>query len=76
MCRDLGIPRFEWIYSESGHGKGPADGVGAAIKRRADETVAKGGSVTNAEDIHQLHSTSKILTFKVASERQFVTVYS
>jgi hypothetical protein len=59
MCQSLGIFQYEWIYSESGHGKGPADGVGAAIKRRADEFVAHGGTISNAEDICNLLVTSK-----------------
>lgn len=31
-----------WNFSEAGHGKGPADGVGAAIKRLADGLVLAG----------------------------------
>ncbi|CAF4500295.1 unnamed protein product, partial [Didymodactylos carnosus] len=31
---------IKWIFLESGHGKGVADGVGAAIKRLMDHAVA------------------------------------
>lgn len=40
ICHQLGIASFDWIFSESGHGKGPADGVGAAVKRKADHVVS------------------------------------
>ena len=29
-----------WIYTEKGHGKGPMDGVGAAVKRVVSDTIA------------------------------------
>lgn len=31
-----------WSFLEAGHGNGPADVVGATIKRSADSLVAKG----------------------------------
>ncbi|CAF0997371.1 unnamed protein product [Rotaria magnacalcarata] len=31
---------IKWIFLESGHGKGVVDAVGAAVKRKFDETVA------------------------------------
>lgn len=31
---DLGFQRLTWNFLEAGHGKGPADGVGAAVKRQ------------------------------------------
>ncbi|CAF1400062.1 unnamed protein product [Didymodactylos carnosus] len=31
---------LKWIFLESGHGKGVADAVGAALKRKFDETIA------------------------------------
>ena len=36
MARELGITELRWIYTECGHGKGPSDGFGAAIKKRMD----------------------------------------
>ena len=40
-------PQFQtvhWNFSGAGHGKSPADGVGASIKRSADKLVANGNS--------------------------------
>ena len=37
---NFGFERLTWNFLEAGHGKGPADGVGAAVKRRADALVA------------------------------------
>jgi len=40
-----------WNFSEAGHGKGPADGVGAAIKRLADRCVLSGQDITDASSL-------------------------
>ena len=37
--------RTTWNFLESGHGKGPADGIGAAIKRNADAYIASSNTV-------------------------------
>lgn len=34
------IMKIIWVYTESGHGKGPADGVGAAAKKTIDDITA------------------------------------
>ena len=34
-----------WDYLEAGHGKGPCDGLGAAVKRAADYCVSRGKQV-------------------------------
>lgn len=39
-----------WNYSEAGHGKGAADGVGGTVKRIADAAVAKGKDIDNIDD--------------------------
>jgi hypothetical protein len=57
---------FEWLYTEKGHGKSCADGVGAAIKRQADSYVARGGSLNNCDDLLQILSDSKIVLKKVS----------
>jgi hypothetical protein len=56
---------FEWIYTERGHGKSAADGVGAAVKRRGDDHISCGGSICNAEELCRLFSDSKIVIKKV-----------
>jgi len=38
---------FSWNFTESGHGKGPADGVGACVKNTCNEAVAHGKDVAN-----------------------------
>jgi len=48
MHCEYGFSRVTWNFTESGHGKGPADGVGALIKRTADELVNSGTDITDA----------------------------
>jgi hypothetical protein len=67
LCSRLQIRRYEWLFTESGHGKGVADGVGAAVKRKADEYVAHGGNVTSTKDLVHILSPSKVLCFLVGS---------
>lgn len=43
------IQKFSWNFSESGHGKGAADGIGATCKRTADAIVAAGGDIDSLE---------------------------
>ena len=38
-----------WNFLESSHGKGPADGIGAAVKNMADRQVAHGKDVLDIE---------------------------
>jgi len=42
-----------WHYFESGHGKGPCDGVGGAVKRAADLAVKKGRLITTASTFYE-----------------------
>ena len=42
-----------WDYLESGHGKGPCDGVGGSLKRFADNAVKKGVIINNAVDFFE-----------------------
>lgn len=41
------IERITYNFSESGHGKGPADGIGAAIKRICDDKVSYGQDISD-----------------------------
>lgn len=43
--------RSMWNFTEAGHEKGAADGVGAVVKRPADSIVAKGTYIENAKDL-------------------------
>jgi hypothetical protein len=49
----IDVTRWQWIFTEAGHGKGAADGVGAAIKRRCDGRVSTGEqlAITTAKDV-------------------------
>jgi hypothetical protein len=43
--------KARWSYLESGHGKGPCDGLGASVKRSADNAVKQGKvSIQSAAD--------------------------
>lgn len=43
-----------WSFFEAAHGKGPADGVGGAIKRRLDKLVAYKHDIPSAETAYTL----------------------
>ena len=58
VCKINGIDRYEWLYSEAGHGKGPADGIGATVKRMADTHVARGRNIDSAKDMLAILSDS------------------
>jgi hypothetical protein len=73
LLRKQNILRWQWLYSEAGHGKGAADGVGAALKRRCDEVVDLGlmDAVATAEDVlkaSEVPTKLKIKTFLVTSD--------
>lgn len=48
------ISKVTWNYQESGHGKGAPDGIGAVVKRTADNFVKYGGDVGYFEDFWAL----------------------
>jgi len=48
------LQKVMWLYTESGHGKGPADGLGATIKNRCHDVVAHGGDVANFDQFKQV----------------------
>lgn len=41
-----------WDFLETGHGKGPCDGVGGAVKSRADRLVKLTGSIKTAHELY------------------------
>jgi hypothetical protein len=53
------VPLFDrlnflsWSFSESGHGKGPVDGVGATLKRTCDARVSHGMDVSNFNEFEE-----------------------
>lgn len=48
VCSNKGFDQRTWSFWETGHGKGPADGIGGLVKRTCDKAVAMGRDVTNA----------------------------
>ncbi len=66
----FGFSRVTWNFLEAGHGKGPADGVGAATKRNADAIVAREIDVPSSEVLFDVLSKeqSKIKLFHVTKE--------
>ena len=68
--------RCAWMWLESGHGKGPCDGVGGAIKRIASRETKKSVTIQNADDfattvhsekIELIHKTKEEIAEKRAS---------
>lgn len=54
------VKYITWNFTEAGHGKGPMDGVGGAMKRRADEYVMHGSDITSARDFINTSKKSNI----------------
>jgi hypothetical protein len=59
-----GFSRSTWKFTEAGHGKGAADGVGAVVKRTAHSIVAKGTDIENAKDLFK-HVGEKVSNVKL-----------
>lgn len=62
-----------WVFTESGHGKGPMDGVGAAIKNAIDDAVIASESmgsvvVRSAEDLMPLLNLVNVEISKYSAE--------
>ena len=65
----LGFEYVTWNFLESGHGKGPADGVGAALKNSADRIVARGGDIKNVDDLFEkLEGTVNVTIYKISND--------
>ncbi|XP_052778140.1 uncharacterized protein LOC128215498 [Mya arenaria] len=67
---DMGFKYSTWNFLEAGHGKGAPDGVGATIKRHADQLVnSKGMDVMCAADLMDgLKDTTSKLMFEIKEE--------
>lgn len=63
----LGFKSVTWNFWESGHGKGPSDGVGATCKSKADSMVAKGMDITSAETFIRAIENVGVQVFPVMS---------
>lgn len=67
ITKDLGFPYSTWNFFESAHGKGAADGIGGAIKRKLDSLVCYGSDITDAESAYRIlnETETKIRLFYV-----------
>lgn len=45
--------KASWEYLESGHGKGPCDGVGGSIKKSAEIAVKSGKIISTAQEFYE-----------------------
>ena len=59
--------RITWNWLEAGHGKGPCDGVGGALKSLADRVVKKADAIVTADEFVDLVApeTEKVTLLKV-----------
>jgi hypothetical protein len=73
LCQEfpqLDPTRCSWNFTEAGHGKGAADGVGASIKSAADRIVANGTSLPDARSVYEqltAKASSKVKLFYVSA---------
>ncbi|CAH0547085.1 unnamed protein product [Brassicogethes aeneus] len=58
-----------WNFSVSGHGKGPMDGVGGTLKRKADRLVFQGRDITSAKEFVEAVNKSSIKVWEVPGEK-------
>lgn len=66
---DLTFVAGTWSFFESSHGKGAADGVGSALKRKANDYVAYGKDIPDARTLFEtLKDTSEVKIFFVTEE--------
>lgn len=66
---NMGYSDISWNYYEAGHGKGAPDGVGAAMKRNADDLVSDGRDLLNARNLYdELSPSTSIKLFLVTAE--------
>ena len=65
---DFGVPCV-WYYLEAGHGKGPCDGLGAAVKRSASRAIAQGRVIQSPKDFYEW-------TKNISSSVKYVGVFT
>lgn len=67
---EMGWTKVTWNFMEAGHGKGPADGVGAAVKQKADRMVAMGKDISSPKTLFNelLASKTNIKLFFIENE--------
>lgn len=69
------ITHVTYNFSEAGHGKSAADGVGAVVKRTADNLVACGNDICNYEAfVIAMKARLKTVFFETVSEKDITDV--
>lgn len=53
---EIGFKHVTWSFFEAAHGKGAADGIGGAVKRTLDSTVAHGEDILDAKTAYEVLS--------------------
>lgn len=65
----LNISAATWNFTETAHGKGPADGVGAALKGAANNHVLKGNDIPDYKTFVQVVKTNcNVLVYEVSEQ--------
>ncbi|PZC77517.1 hypothetical protein B5X24_HaOG203230 [Helicoverpa armigera] len=69
FTKKLGLTHTTWSFSEAGHGKSLADGVGGSVKRQLDKRILYGEDITNATDAHKIlvRTMKSVKTFYVSA---------
>uniref|UniRef100_A0A2A4ISZ8 Uncharacterized protein n=1 Tax=Heliothis virescens TaxID=7102 RepID=A0A2A4ISZ8_HELVI len=69
LVRLLNISAATWNFTETAHGKGPADGVGAALKGAANNYVLKGNDIPDYQTFVQVVKTNcNVLVYEVSEQ--------
>ena len=63
----FGFDHITWNLLEAAHGKGPADGIGAAVKNTADRKIAHGNDIMNAQQLMNAVANINVQMFLVTS---------
>lgn len=65
----MDVYNVTWTFLEAAHGKGPADGIGAAVKCAADRLVANGHDILNANQMLEGLKNVKVQMNTVSTEK-------
>ena len=70
---ELGYTEVWWNFSEASHGKGAADGVGAAVKRTADNLILSGKEIDDAQTMYnQIKELTTVKLFVIDPSFEFI----
>lgn len=70
LIYEHGFQSGTWNFWEASHGKGAPDGIGGALKRKADKLVCFGKDIVNAKSLYEaLKDESSIILFYIPEEK-------